>query len=128
MKKYKRVFKESTEKVPYGVYGEGNLTKFHKYFVDKYNNLHKTKYATNDTTIDFKEKKLTYPINQIFVGDVKKYFEVEIVDKKSHNFLYKGDLLVAVDYRSKKIFSNVLWEAVEKSPSGAKEEVSFVFE
>jgi uncharacterized protein YkuJ len=128
MDRYKRKFKESTEQIPYQIYGHGDLHKFWQYFLDTYNKLYKTKYTLHDTDINFKEKHLIYPVHQIFVGEVKKYFDIEIISKETRNFLYQGELLVEVNYKdSKNIHSNVVWEAKEKSPSGKIEEVSFIF-
>jgi len=128
MKKYKTLFKESTEKVPYKVYGNANLQEFLDYFLKLYNKRYKTKFTTKEVNIEFKEKELNYPIYQIFVGKVEKYFNIIIQDKKTYNNLYEGFLLVLVDYKGKKINSYVSWEVKEKSPQGQIENVTFVFE
>jgi len=127
MKKYKTLFKESTEKVPYKVYGNANLQEFLDYFLKLYNKRYKTKFTTKEVNIEFKEKELNYPIYQIFVGKVEKYFNIIIQDKKTYNNLYEGFLLVLVDYKGKKINSYVSWEVKEKSPQGQIENVTFVF-
>jgi hypothetical protein len=128
MKKYINRLKESTEKIPFEIYGNGNLTKFLEFFIKKYNKLYKTNYSINKIKIDFKEKELKSHIFQIFVRKVEKIFYVTIQDVETYNYLYKGNLFIEMDYSGNKMFSNVIWDAIEQNPKGNKTQVSFIFE
>lgn len=130
MERYKRKFKESIEKIPYTVYGKGNLNDFIKYFLKLYNKKFHVFINIDDININFSEikNKSVDNVNNIFQKDIKKYFNVSIQNKESYNYLYEGKLLVFTDFSGDKIVSYVSWDVIEKSPVGSSENVTFIFE
>lgn len=126
---YKRKFKESTEYIPYEVYGRGDLNYFLSYFVDKYNKIYKTKYSIQDIDISIKEikNKNIDKVNQGIQRKIQKYFEIALTNKETYNYLYNGILLLSVDFSNKDIITYLTWNVNEKSPIGKIEQVSFIF-